>query len=115
MRRGPADVAAIERGEPGDWVCSRAVNATYELECRNGEAVIRVLERSPVPAVRRRSGVRLANWLFLIHGRSLQAPEDGTARWLTLAHPPYCVPAAPREVLLALRLTPLTPHGGCFA
>lgn len=109
-------VAAVERGDRGDWACSRAVNATYELECRNGEAVIQVLERSPVRAVRRPSGVvRLANWLFLLRGRSLLAREDGTTRWLTIDHTPFCVPDAPREVLVALRLKPLTRHGGCFA
>jgi hypothetical protein len=109
-------VAAIERGERGDWACSRAVHASYELECRDGEAVIQVLERSPVPAVRRASGVvRLANWLFRLRARSLLAREDGTTRWLTIARAPFCVPAAPREVLVALRLKPLTPHGGCFS
>jgi hypothetical protein len=109
------DVVAIERGDRGDWACSRAVNAAYELECRNGEDVIQVLERSPVPAVRRRSGVvRLANWLFLLRGRRLLAREDGTTGWVTIGHAPFCVPTAPREVLVALKLRALTPHGGCF-
>lgn len=108
-------VAAIERGERGAWACSRAVSADYELECRRGEAVIRVLERSPVLAVRRRSGtVRLANWLFRLRGRVLDAREDGSG-WISLGHAPFCIPDAPREVLVALRLRKLTPNGGCFA
>jgi hypothetical protein len=35
--------------------------------------------------------------------------------WARVASAPFCVPAAPREVLVALRLRTLTPHGGCFA
>ncbi|MFL5928448.1 MAG: hypothetical protein ACJ77E_16070 [Gaiellaceae bacterium] len=109
-------VAAVERGDRGAWSCSRAVNAAYELECRDGEAILHVLERSPVPAVRRASGaVRLANWVFRLHGRTLLAREDGQGRrWTTIGRPPFCVPAAPREVLVALRLRPRTPNGGCF-
>jgi hypothetical protein len=110
------DVAAIERGRRGDWACSRAMHASYELECRRGEATLRVLERSPVRAVRRRDGVvRLANWLFRLRAGALFAREDGAA-WIRVARgPPFCIPTAPREVLVALRLRPLTPHGGCFA
>jgi hypothetical protein len=108
-------VVAIERGDRGTWSCSRAVNAAYELECRSGESVLRVLERSPTAAVRRASGVvRMANWLFRLHGRTLLAREDGAPRWTTIARAPFCVPDAPREVLVALRLRPLTPNGGCF-
>lgn len=108
------DITAIERGRRGDWNCSRAVHADYELECRNGEAIVQVLERSPVPAVRRASGaVRLVNWLFRLDRRSLFAREDG-GTWERIARAPFCIPAAPREVLVALRLRPLTPHGGCF-
>lgn len=107
-------VASIERGARGAWTCSRAVHAGYELECRNGEAVLRVLERSPVRAVRRASGiVRLANWLFRVRGRTLLARQDGGA-WTTIAHAPFCVPDAPREALVALRLRPTTRNGGCF-
>ena len=106
-------VANVERGDRGAWACSRAVGADYELECRNGEAVIRVLERSPVPAVRRKGGVRLANWFFRLRGRTLTAREDGGAS-ITIGRAPFCVPDAPREVLVALRLRKLTPNGGCF-
>ena len=106
-------VTAIERGDRGAWACSRAVNAGYELECRNGEAVIRVLERSPVRAVRRAGVVRLANWLFRLRGRRLEARRD-RSDWITIGRAPFCVPDAPREVLVALRLRPLTPNGGCF-
>jgi hypothetical protein len=106
-------VTAIERGDRQAWACARAVNADYELECRDGEAVIHVLERSPVPAVRRSGGVRLANWLFRLRGHRLEAREDGSG-WLSIGHAPFCVPDAPREVLVALRLRPVTPNGGCF-
>lgn len=108
------DVAAIERGTRGDWNCSRAVHAAYELECRQGEAVIQVLERSPVRAVWRKPGlVRLANWLFHLEGRTLFAREDGSV-WARIGRAPFCIPAVPREVLVTLRLAPTTPHGGCF-
>jgi hypothetical protein len=107
-------VAAIERGDRGTWTCSRAVNAAYELECRSGEAALRVLERSPVPVVRRASGVvRMANWLFRLRRRTLLAREDGGS-WRAIGRAPFCVPDAPREVLVALRLRPLTANGGCF-
>ena len=110
------DVAAVERGDRGDWACSRAMHAAYELECRRGAAVLQVLERSPVPAVRRSDGtVRLANWRFRLDGRTLLAREDGRSTWTRIARAPFCIPAAPREVLVALRLRQLTPHGGCFA
>jgi hypothetical protein len=75
--------------------------------------VIQVLERSPVPAVRRSGGVRLANWLFRLRGRALQARQDGSS-WMTLGRAPFCVPVAPRDVLVALRLRSLTPSSGCF-
>lgn len=75
-----------------------------------------MLERSPVPALRRRDGsVRLANWLFRVRDGTLEAHEDGGRRWLRIAGPPWCVPFAPREALVALRLRPLTADGGCFA
>jgi hypothetical protein len=106
-------VAAAERGNPGDWTCAPAVNADYVLDCRSGEAVIQVLGRSPVPAVRRSGGVRLANWLFRLRGRALQARQDGSG-WTTLGRAPFCVPVAPREVLVALELRPQTANRGCF-
>jgi hypothetical protein len=106
-------VTAVERGDHGDWTCARAVNADYELDCHNGEAVIQVLARSPLPAVRRSGGVRMANWLFRLRGSTLQGRQDGS-RWTTLGRAPFCVPVAPREVLVALRLSPVTPGGGCF-
>jgi hypothetical protein len=106
-------VAAVERGNRGDWTCSPAVNADYVLDCRSGEAVIQVLGHSPVPAVRRSGGVRLANWLFRLRGRALQARQDGSG-WTTLGRAPFCVPAAPREVLVALELRPQTANRGCF-
>ena len=109
-------IRAIERGRRGNWVCSRSVRGTIELDCRNGTRRIEVLERSPVPAVRRPDGsVRLANWLFRIRARRLEAREDGGVRWQRIAGPPWCVPSAPREALVALRLRPLTAHGGCFS
>lgn len=106
-------VTAVERGEHGDWMCSRAVNADYELDCRNGEDVIQVLERSPVPAIRLKGRVRMANWVFRLQGRTLQGREDGSG-WTTIGRSPFCIPDAPREVLVALRLRPLTPSAGCF-
>jgi hypothetical protein len=109
-------IVAIEQGRRGDWGCSRSVGGAIELDCRDGLRRIEVLERSPVPAVRRRDGsVRLANWLFRVRARRLEAREDGSDRWLRIAGPPWCVPFAPREALVALRLRPLTPSGGCFA
>lgn len=110
-----ATIVAIERGDRGDWACSRSVGGGVELDCRNGEEGLQVLERSPIPAVRRASGVvRLVNWLFRVHARRLEAREDGSARWLRIAGPPWCVPQAPRQALVALRLRSLTPNGGCF-
>jgi hypothetical protein len=107
-----AIVTAAERGEPGDWTCA-AANLDYTLDCRSGESVIQVLERSPVPAVRRSGGVRLANWLFRLRGTTLQARADGSS-WMTIGRAPFCVPVAPREVLVALKLRPQTANRGCF-
>ena len=47
----------------------------------------------------------------------LVVPEAIRARSFrkSVARAPFCVPDAPREVLVALGLRPLTPHGGCFA
>lgn len=108
-------IAAVEAGTRGDWMCSRAMHAPYELQCRAGRSVLEVLERSPVPSVAHGNGVvTLANWRFRVRGRSLLARPVGGG-WRLVAHAPFCVPDAPREVLVALRLRPLTPHGGCFA
>lgn len=105
---------SIEAGRRGDWACSRAMHASYELKCTAGGAVLEVLERSPVAAAARAGGVvSLANWRFRLRGRSLLG-RPATGRWRRVARAPFCVPAAPREVLVALRLRPLTPHGGCF-
>jgi hypothetical protein len=108
-------IRRVERGAFGPWVCSRAVHADYELDCRTSGAEIRVLERSPVAAVRHGSVVTLANWSFRRHGPAIQG-LTGHGRWqILVARPPYCVPAVPREALAALRLRPVTPAGGCFA
>ena len=109
-----ATIVRIEHGDRGHWNCSRAMHTAYELDCRRGAADVQVLERSPVRAVRHGPVVTLANWSFLLRRRTLLAREDEHA-WFRLARPPFCVPAVPREVLVALRLKPLTPDGGCFA
>lgn len=95
-------VPRIERGERGPWGCSRSVGGGVELSCRNGGARIELLERSPVEAVRRGDAVTLANLTFRL-GRG---PLSGNGPW--------CVPDVPREVLVAFRLRPTTPNGGCF-
>ena len=112
--RARAAIGEVERGAFGPWVCSRAVHAAYELDCRTSGAEIRVLERSPVAAVRRGSVVTLANWSFRLRGPALQG-RTGHRPWQTLiAQPPYCIPAAPREALAALPLRRVTPAGGCY-
>jgi hypothetical protein len=112
--RARVAIAQIEHGHAGPWACSRAVHADYELDCRTEAAEIQVLERSPVAARRHGGVVTLANWSFRLHGRALEG-RFGSHPWLTLiARPPYCQPDAPREVLIALRLRPVTPSGGCF-
>ncbi|HTR32670.1 MAG TPA: hypothetical protein VMH47_02220 [Gaiellaceae bacterium] len=106
---------AIERGDRGGWDCSRSVHGDVELTCRDGAKTIELLERSPVPAEKRRDGVvTLANWSFRLAARVIEA-RRGTRTWFSLGPPPWCVPAVPREVLLALPLRSLTPDGGCFA
>ncbi len=113
--RARAAVVGIERGRPGPWACSRAVHADYELDCRTSGAELQTLERSPVGAVRHGSVVTIANWSFRLLRTRLQG-RDAAGRWQTLiAHAPYCIPTAPREALVALRLRPTTAHGGCFA
>ncbi|HUK98802.1 MAG TPA: hypothetical protein VLV46_14215 [Gaiellaceae bacterium] len=114
-RRARSAVRDVERGAPGPWVCSRAVHASFELDCRTSGAEVQVLERSPVAAVRHGSTVTLANWSFRLHGSAVQG-LTGHGRWETLvARPPYCVPDVPREALAALPLRPTTPAGGCYA
>jgi hypothetical protein len=113
--RARAAVVGIEHGRPGPWACSRAVHADYELDCRTSGAELQTLERSPVAAVRHGAVVTLANWSFRLERAALQGRTQA-GRWQTLiAKAPYCIPAAPREALVALRLRPKTPNGGCFA
>lgn len=109
-----ATVVHIERGDRGKWNCSRAVHGAVELDCHRGEDRLQVLERSPVAAVRRGNLVTLANWVFRLRGMRLEGRSDvGPWRLLT-ARTPYCEPTVPHQVLVALRLRPLTRHGGCF-
>jgi hypothetical protein len=109
-----ATIVHIERGDHGAWDCSRAVGGTVELECRQGEEQLQVLERSPRAATRRNGIVTLVNWMFRLRGARLEG-RSGLGPWhLLAAKAPYCEPAVPREVLVALRLRPVTPHGGCF-
>jgi hypothetical protein len=113
--RARGAIRGVERGDAGPWVCSRAVHAGYELDCRTSGAEIQVLERSPVPAVRHGGVVTLANWSFRLRGPALQG-LTGRGHWQTLiARPPYCVPDAPRQVLAALPLRRTTSAGGCYA
>jgi hypothetical protein len=112
--RARGAIREVERGSPGPWVCSRAVHATFELDCRTSGAEVQVLERSPVAAVRHGSTVTLANWSFRLRGSALEG-RTGHGPWQTLvARPPYCVTDVPREVLAALRLRPTTSAGGCY-
>lgn len=106
-------VAAVERGQRGRWNCSRAMHARYELDCRSPGAELQVLERAPVLAVRHHGEVSIANWTFRLSKRRIDAREDRSG-WLDLGGPPFCEPNVPREALVALRLRPLTPSGGCF-
>lgn len=107
-------VAAVERNDRGAWLCSRAMHASYELDCRAGAREVRVLERAPVPATRRRGVVTLANWSFRLARGRIEG-RAGSGGWIDLGGPPFCEPTVPREALIALRLRPLTPAGGCFA
>jgi len=87
---------AIEGGARGNWACSRAMHAAYELQCRDGGALLEVLERPPVAAVVRKGGdVSLANWRFHLRGSELLG-RPARGRWRVVAHAPLCVPAAPR-------------------
>ena len=113
-RRALVVIPRVERGERADWECSRAVHAVFELRCLLGAAEVRVLERSPLAPQRSGGVVRLRNWSFRIDGAKLLARE-GRLGWISLGRAPWCIPSdGPQEVLLALRLAPITPHGGCF-
>jgi hypothetical protein len=102
----------IEGNERGSWLCARRVDGDVELACRSRAGEIDLLERSPVAARTHGGIVTLANWSFRLHGAFLQGRN---ARWWhSLGRRPWCVPDVPREVLLALKLRPVTPDGGCF-
>jgi hypothetical protein len=107
-------VLAVERGMFGPWRCSRAMHASYELECRDGARAVRVLERSPVRPDNTGGTVFIGAWAFRVHHHRLDARE-GAGGWIDVGRAPWCAPYdAPREVLIALRLRPTTPDGGCF-
>lgn len=107
-------VAALDRGERGQWDCSRAMHARFELDCRRPGEELQILERSPGPAHRHDGEVVLANWAFRLVGVRIEGRRRGGG-WIDLSGAPFCEPEVPREALLALRLRPLTPSGGCFA
>jgi hypothetical protein len=108
-------VASVERGVTGPWVCSRSTNGTIELTCRTPDARIDVLERSPVAAHRVGATVRIANWIFRLGRRAIVARADGRRAWISLGASPWCIPDVPRDVLVAFRLRPSTPNGGCYS
>lgn len=108
-----AAVAGVERGAPGAWTCSRSTDGVVELDCVDGDAHARVLERAPVPVRRAGGVVVLANWSFRLH-RGLLEAREARRGWLPLGRGPWCVPDVPREALVALRLRPTTRHAGCF-
>ena len=89
------------------------MHGAVELSCRDGSRLLALLERSPVPARRRGAVVTLANWSFRLVGPEIEGRELHGA-WRPLGRAPWCVPGVPREALVALRLRPVTPHGGCF-
>jgi hypothetical protein len=107
-----AAVVAIKRGQPGEWGCSQ-VGTGPELDCWRGAAKLHVHDRVAVSPVRRGGVVTLANWSFRVTRDVLQGRRDDR-RWFTLGRRPFCVPVAPRGVLVALRLKPLRPNGNCF-
>ena len=108
-----AAAVAVERGLSGDWQCSPVVGGSAP-DCSRQGAEFKVLRRSPVPALRHGSVVQLANWTFALAGLLLQG-RSGAGPWHTLARkPPYCVPAAPVEVLVALRMRRTGRSGNCF-
>lgn len=103
----------IERGDRGAWDCSRVMHGPVELACVDGARRLDLLERSPIAAHRSGAGVVLANWSFRLRGPLLEG-RGRAGPWESLGRAPWCVPGVPREVLIALRLHPITPHGGCF-
>ncbi|HKU59244.1 MAG TPA: hypothetical protein VJP39_06535 [Gaiellaceae bacterium] len=103
-------VVAIERGGSG-WDCSRAMHASYELDCLAGRRELRVLEEVPGKATRHGRAVVLAGWTFRIARGHLFATDRAT---LDLGAAPWCVTDAPRQALVALGLRRTTPTGGCF-
>jgi hypothetical protein len=105
--------AAIKRGQLGEWGCS-PVGAGPDLDCWRGAVKVRVLDRVPVLPVRRNGVVRLANWSFRVSHDVLQGRRDDRKSWIALGRQPFCVPVAPRGVLVALRLKPLRANGNCF-
>lgn len=104
---------SIERNVRGPWLCSRSVGGDVELTCTLGTEKIELLERSPVPARAHDGIVTLANWSFRLRRRTLLGRNEKT--WRSFGPAPWCVPDLPREVLVAVKLRPLTPDGGCFA
>ena len=105
-------VAAIERGGGSGWDCSRAMHATYELDCVDGRRELRVLEQVPGKATRHGHAVVLAGWTFRIARGHLFAVAGGAT--LDLGPPPWCVTESSRQALAALGLRPITPAGGCY-
>ena len=107
-------IVHIDRGNRGNWNCSRTAGRTVELDCHRGDDRLEVLERSPVRAVRRTGVVKLANWVFRLRGKQLEG-RNGLGPWhLLRSRPPYCEPTVPHQVLVALGLRPVTQHPGCF-
>lgn len=97
-------VVAIELGGSA-WDCSRAMHASYELDCLDGPRELRVLENVPGKAVRHGRAVVLAGWTFRIANGRLFAGA------LDLGPPPWCVTDAPKQALDALGLART---GGCY-
>jgi hypothetical protein len=107
-------IVAVERGAFGPWRCSRAMHAVYELECRDSVRVVRVLERAPGVPGNAAGTVVVGAWAFRVLRHRLDA-RNGAGGWIDLGRAPWCAPYdAPREVLVALKLRPTTPDGGCF-
>jgi hypothetical protein len=89
------------------------MHGDVELACIDGARRLDLLERSPVAVHRSGDVVVLANWTFRLRGPLLESRERA-GPWRSLGRAPWCIPGVPREVLVALRLQPITPHGGCF-
>jgi hypothetical protein len=106
-----AAVVGLESNELGDWICSPASDSV-KIDCRRGFTSVQALVHAPATVVRRGAVVTLADWSFRLHGHTLQA-RQGSRRWRTLGHAPFCAPVAPSEVLRALPLRPAA-TAGCF-